>query len=370
MGPKDDQVRITSTDPKTVTIPRYDPAPLLTALDAIEEADEDGRRDGRSAVTPPRHRSRLLHREAGGAGSGTSPRDHGGKTAHGGGRARHSSSRSGTTCHRLRRTGEQLLERCRGLRRRPVVGGLLGWGLTEAFDDDDDHDHDHWWDEDDDWDNEDVEEALRERREFCEERRDDVLAVRSERLDTRRSRSAQRQADRNALRAEREGNRDSGRRRGRVCGRAEQRAERGRAREARGAESREERADRTREQLNERPEPAGGRTKPVAAKFPGPRREQARAERGTHDIRGPRRRNPGRLGAGGQAAGCRKRRAAGGRTAGAEQARITPGITRSYNWVRWTLQAHGRVTPAPRRGAHRRKRPRRTIKGMLLHQDG
>ena len=26
------------------------------------------------------------------------------------------------------------------------------------------------------------------------------------------------------------------------------------------------------------------------------------------------------------------------------------GITRSYNWVRLTLQAHGRVTPAPRRG--------------------
>src|SRR5512132_2713162 len=25
------------------------------------------------------------------------------------------------------------------------------------------------------------------------------------------------------------------------------------------------------------------------------------------------------------------------------------GITRSYNWVRLTLQAHGRVTPAPRR---------------------
>jgi transposase len=46
------------------------------------------------------------------------------------------------------------------------------------------------------------------------------------------------------------------------------------------------------------------------------------------------------------------------------------GVTRSYNWVRLTLQAHGRVTPAPRRGAHRRKRPRRPMKGMMLHQDG
>ena len=46
------------------------------------------------------------------------------------------------------------------------------------------------------------------------------------------------------------------------------------------------------------------------------------------------------------------------------------GVSRSYNWVRLTLQAHGRVRPAPRRGAHRRKRPRRPMAGMMLHQDG
>lgn len=46
------------------------------------------------------------------------------------------------------------------------------------------------------------------------------------------------------------------------------------------------------------------------------------------------------------------------------------GFSRSYNWLRLTLQAHGRVMPAPRRGAHRRKRPRRPLVGMLLHQDG
>ncbi len=45
-------------------------------------------------------------------------------------------------------------------------------------------------------------------------------------------------------------------------------------------------------------------------------------------------------------------------------------VTRSYNWVRLTLQAHGRVAPAPRRGVHRRKRPRRPMVGMMLHQDG
>lgn len=45
-------------------------------------------------------------------------------------------------------------------------------------------------------------------------------------------------------------------------------------------------------------------------------------------------------------------------------------FARSYNWVRLTLQTHGRVKPAPRRGAHRRKRPRRPMAGMMLHQDG
>ena len=46
------------------------------------------------------------------------------------------------------------------------------------------------------------------------------------------------------------------------------------------------------------------------------------------------------------------------------------GVQRSYNWVRLTLQAHGRTRAAPRRGAHRRKRPRRALPGMMLHQDG
>ena len=46
------------------------------------------------------------------------------------------------------------------------------------------------------------------------------------------------------------------------------------------------------------------------------------------------------------------------------------GLARSYNWVRLSLQSHGRRRPAPRRGAHRRKRPRRALPGMMLHQDG
>ena len=43
---------------------------------------------------------------------------------------------------------------------------------------------------------------------------------------------------------------------------------------------------------------------------------------------------------------------------------------RSYNWVRLTLQEYSRIKPAPRRGAHRRKRERRPLPGMMLHQDG
>lgn len=46
------------------------------------------------------------------------------------------------------------------------------------------------------------------------------------------------------------------------------------------------------------------------------------------------------------------------------------GFTQSYNWVRLTLQRTGRVQPSVRRGAHRRKRPRRPMVGMMLHQDG
>ena len=46
------------------------------------------------------------------------------------------------------------------------------------------------------------------------------------------------------------------------------------------------------------------------------------------------------------------------------------GLRRSYNLLRITLQAPGRVRPASRRGAHRRKRPRRPMVGMMLHQDG
>jgi len=43
---------------------------------------------------------------------------------------------------------------------------------------------------------------------------------------------------------------------------------------------------------------------------------------------------------------------------------------RSYNWVREQLQSHGMVKKAKKRGAHRRKRERAPMAGMMLHQDG
>lgn len=42
---------------------------------------------------------------------------------------------------------------------------------------------------------------------------------------------------------------------------------------------------------------------------------------------------------------------------------------RSYNWVRITLQRNGLVSKLPKKGAHRHKRPRQPMPGMMIHQD-
>lgn len=41
-----------------------------------------------------------------------------------------------------------------------------------------------------------------------------------------------------------------------------------------------------------------------------------------------------------------------------------------YTWTKLHLQSAGVVAKAPRKGAHRRKRERRPLPGMMLHQDG
>ena len=46
------------------------------------------------------------------------------------------------------------------------------------------------------------------------------------------------------------------------------------------------------------------------------------------------------------------------------------GGQRSYTWTKNRLQTAGHVVRAPRRGAHRKKRPRKPLPGMMLHQDG
>ena len=43
---------------------------------------------------------------------------------------------------------------------------------------------------------------------------------------------------------------------------------------------------------------------------------------------------------------------------------------RSYTWTKKVLQAAALIPKAKRRGAHRKRRQRRPLPGMMLHQDG
>ncbi len=46
------------------------------------------------------------------------------------------------------------------------------------------------------------------------------------------------------------------------------------------------------------------------------------------------------------------------------------GFSWGYTWTKAFLHSRGLLKRAKRRGAHRRKRPRRPLPGMMLHQDG
>ncbi len=48
---------------------------------------------------------------------------------------------------------------------------------------------------------------------------------------------------------------------------------------------------------------------------------------------------------------------------------VNQGFRRGYTWTKSLPQRRGLLPLAPRRGAHRRKRPRRPLPGMMLHQD-
>ena len=45
------------------------------------------------------------------------------------------------------------------------------------------------------------------------------------------------------------------------------------------------------------------------------------------------------------------------------------GFRWGYTWTKTFLHGRGLLRPAPRRGAHRRRRPRKPLPGMMLHQD-
>ena len=46
------------------------------------------------------------------------------------------------------------------------------------------------------------------------------------------------------------------------------------------------------------------------------------------------------------------------------------GGSRSYSWVKKHLQAGGRVKRGSQKGKHHRKRDRKPLAGMMIHQDG
>lgn len=46
------------------------------------------------------------------------------------------------------------------------------------------------------------------------------------------------------------------------------------------------------------------------------------------------------------------------------------GGQRNYTWVKNTLQSRGLVSRAAKKGAHRKRRERSPLQGMMLHQDG
>lgn len=53
-----------------------------------------------------------------------------------------------------------------------------------------------------------------------------------------------------------------------------------------------------------------------------------------------------------------------------EKAVAEHALKRSYTWTKNRLQEAGKIGKAKRRGAHRRKRPRKPLVGMMMHQDG
>lgn len=240
-----DVVRITSTDPDKVSIPQYDPAALLTALDEVEEIEEVevAAADEAAAPAPAPKMAAAPSAPAQTSAPATAT------TAAPAETAVVASVAEPVTPPVIAYSEPEnsFWQSAATFGGGAVVGGLLGWGLTEAFDDDDD-------DIDIDWDNEDVQDELRERRDFREERREDVLQAREDR-----------RGDRQATREDV------------VQARADRRED--------VKETREDRAARAREQLNERPVARGGKAGPSAGKPV--KKAQVKGERAKRDVKLP-----------------------------------------------------------------------------------
>jgi hypothetical protein len=264
---KDDIVRISSTDPKKVSIPQYDPAALLTALDEVDEAEDAADEAAAASVdTAPAARAQ--------ASSAAAPPPQAPPPAApvpgSAGYVAPAAAPMTPPTITYAEPENSFWESAATFAGGAVIGGLLGWGLTEAFDDDDDHDD--WW-EHDDWDSDDVQDALRDRREFVENRREDILQARDERRDDRT------QARQNVI-EERAGVREQ-----RSQTRAAQREERSQTRAARHEQrsgTREERAARARESVTERQAARDGKPADVRKVA-----REDRPQRGSHDVRLP-----------------------------------------------------------------------------------
>ena len=298
---EDDVVRIASTDPKKVSIPQYDPAALLTALDEVEEAEDAADEAvaapavpaSKAPATPAPQQSPPVAQPAIPAESASAPMV---ETVP----AAPLTYAQPVTAPAIAygEPEDSFWGDAATFAGGAVVGGLLGWGLTEAFDDDDND-----WFDDDDWDNDDVQEALRDRREFQEERREDVLAARDERRNDRQEGATVRRESRDEVRGNRQATRDE-----RLQERSVDQDEREQAR----GEAREDRAARSREKLNERTTASGGRTKPAAAGPASAKPSATKVERGKRDVKLP--------GAGTQAGVTEKVKQ---RSGGAQQAQAT-----------------------------------------------
>src|ERR1700722_10117100 len=53
-----------------------------------------------------------------------------------------------------------------------------------------------------------------------------------------------------------------------------------------------------------------------------------------------------------------------------EKLKKVHGFTLSYAWTKNKLQEAGKIVKGASSGKHRRKRPRKPVRGMMLHQDG